>query len=152
MLTAEAAVRSGIQNTLFATFFEEDAVAIDRYLGSLRPVPSPHLVDGKLSPAAGRGKLLFESRRVGCSDCHPPPLYTDMRMHDVKSKGVYDYRNRFDTPTLVEIWRTAPYLHDGSFATVKDLLREGRHGNPNRQLDELNDRQMNDLIEFILSL
>ena len=150
--TAEGAVRSGIQNTLFATLHEEDAVAIDRYLGSLRPVPSPRLVEGRLSESARRGKDLFEDRHVGCSRCHPAPLYTDMRKRDVKSKGPYDHRDKFDTPTLVEVWRTAPYLHDGSFATVKDLLSEGRHGNADGQLDELDDRQMDDLVEFVLSL
>ena len=150
--TAEGAVRSGIQNTLFTTLPEEDAVAIDRYLGSLRPVPSPRLVDGRPSESARRGKALFESRRVGCARCHPAPLYTDMREHDVKSKGDYDYRNHFDTPTLVEVWRTAPYLHDGSFATVKELLSEGRHGDKDGQLEGLSDRQMDDLVEFVLSL
>jgi len=150
--TAEGAVRSGIQNTLFTTFDEEDAVAIDRYLGSLRPVPSPRLMEGDLSPAARRGKLLFERPQVGCSRCHPAPLYTDMRIHDVKSKGAYDHLDRFDTPTLVEVWRTAPYLHDGSFAFVEELLTEGRHGNPDGRFDQLDDRQMDDLVEFVLSL
>ena len=150
--TAEGAVRTGIQNTLFATLAEEDAVAIDRYLGSLRPVSSPRLVDGRLSASARRGKNLFQDRRVGCSRCHPAPLYTDMRKYDVKSKGVYDHRDQFDTPTLVEVWRTAPYLHDGSFATVKDLLSQGRHGNTDGRLYELEDRQMDDLVEFVLSL
>ena len=150
--TAEGAVRSGIQNTLFAALAEEDAVAIDRYLESLRPVPSPRLIEGRPSASARRGKDLFEDRRVGCAHCHPAPHYTDMRNHDVKSKGVYDYLDEFDTPTLVEVWRTAPYLHDGSFATVKELLTEGRHGNSDGRLDELDDRQMDDLVEFVLSL
>ena len=52
-------------------------MAIDEYLKSLQPVPSPHLVDGQLSPAAVRGKELFFSERVGCANCHPAPLYTD---------------------------------------------------------------------------
>jgi cytochrome c peroxidase len=75
-----------------------------------------------------------------------------VRIHDVKSKGVYDYLDEFDTPTLVEVWRTAPYLHDGSFATVKELLTEGRHGNADGRLDELDDGHIDDLVEFVLSL
>ncbi|MFQ5576179.1 MAG: glycosyltransferase family 39 protein, partial [Anaerolineae bacterium] len=47
---AEAGVRAGITHILFAVRPEEEAAAIDEYLKSLRPVPSPHLVDGNLSP------------------------------------------------------------------------------------------------------
>ncbi len=56
----------------------------------------------------------------------------------------------FDTPTLVEAWRTAPYLHDGRYATIEQLLTEGKHG-----LDRthgLSDQEMNELSEFVLSL
>jgi NAD(P)-dependent dehydrogenase (short-subunit alcohol dehydrogenase family) len=81
--SAEAAVRSGLTHILFTERPEEDAAAIDTYLRSLEPVPSPYLVDGQLSPAAERGKRLFESDHVGCARCHPAPLYTDQRLHDV---------------------------------------------------------------------
>ena len=98
--TAEDAVRSGIKNIQFAVRPEEDAVAIDEYLKSLTPVPSPHLVHGQLSESAKRGKALFFSERVGCATCHPEPLYTDLKMHDVESKGQYDRRPSFDTPNF----------------------------------------------------
>ena len=42
--------------------------------------------------------------------------------------GTYDRNDRFDTPTLIEVWRTAPYLHDGRYATIKELFSKGRHG------------------------
>ena len=70
-LTAEAAVRSGLTHILYADRPEEEAVAIDEYLKSLQPIPSPHLVDGQLSPAAQRGKKLFESEQVGCHTVPP---------------------------------------------------------------------------------
>ena len=84
-LTAEAAVRSGLTHILYADRPEAEAMAIDEYLKSLAPVPSPHLIDGQLSPAARRGKTLFESKRVGCQECHPAPLYTDLKSHQVGS-------------------------------------------------------------------
>jgi YVTN family beta-propeller protein len=152
--SAAEAVRSGIKNILFADRPEREAVAIDAYLQSLRPVPSPHLLDGRLSPAAERGRALFEGQRAGCRQCHPLPLYTDLRAHDVGSRGRDDHGSRFYTPTLVEVWRTAPYLHDGRYATVKDLLVAGRHG-LNRPPDRghpLNARELDDLLEFVLSL
>jgi cytochrome c peroxidase len=150
--TAEAAVRSGLAHILFADQPEADAAAIDEYLRSLEPVPSPHLAGGGLSPAAQRGKRLFESDEVGCAKCHPPPLYTDLLEHDVRTQSSYDHHARFDTPTLVECWRTAPYLHDGRYRTIKELIVEGRHGATRGNVDDLSDRQVEDLAEFVLSL
>ena len=66
--SAEEAVRAGFRRSLFAVRPEEDAAAVDAYLKSLQPVPSPHLVDGHLSPAAERGKKIFFDPKVGCAE------------------------------------------------------------------------------------
>jgi len=148
---AEMAVRAGITHIQFAVRPEEDAVAIDEYLKSMQPVPSPRLVDGKLSEAAVRGQQIFED--TGCVRCHPAPLYTDKLMHDVGSRTQFDRRDTFDTPTLVEVWRTAPYMHDGQYVTMEDLLTEGRHGQKDKggKVD-LTDQQIADLVEYVKSL
>ena len=131
---------------------------IDAYLKSLEPVPSPHLIDGKLSPAAERGKKLFFDEKVGCAKCHPAepeqePLYTDLLIRDVASRGEYDRRDEFDTPTLIECWRTAPYMHDGHYTTMKELLQKGQHGKKGGgDVDKLTEQQIDDLAEFVLSL
>jgi len=148
--TAELAVRAGIEHILFADRPEEEAAAMDAYLKALQPVPSPHLVDGQLSEAARRGQEVFE--RVSCDRCHPAPLYTDQKIHDVGTRGRYDYRDCFDTPTLVESWRTAPYLHDGRYVTIKELLTEGKHGLTRRRGKKLSEQEIDDLVEFALSL
>ncbi len=151
--SAELAVRSGFVHILFADRPEEEAIAVDSYLRSLRPVPSPHLVDGRLSPAAERGRELFHSARVACHRCHPAPLYTDRRSHNVGTRRRRtDYKDSFDTPTLIEVWRTAPYLHDGRYTTVKQLLVEGKHGLRRGRSDELSEQDLDDLAEFVLSL
>jgi len=150
--TAEVAVRSGITHIQFAVRPEEDAVAIDEYLKSLQPVPSPYLVSGQLSDAAKRGKELFFSERVSCVKCHPEPLYTDLQMHDVGSRSQYDRRDDFDTPTLVEVWRTAPYMHDGHYLTIEELLRDGKHGLSGAPAPNLTEQELKDLAEFVLSL
>jgi len=150
--SAEAAVRAGFTHILFARPREDRAAAIDAYLKSLRPVPSPHLVEGHLSPAAQRGKALFFDPKIGCSACHPPPLYTDLKRYDVGSKGPTDLRSRFDTPTLIEVWRTAPYLHDGRYESIRDVILKGRHGLKDAVFKALSKRQIEDLIEFVLSL
>ena len=85
---AEAATRAGMEGILFNSRPEDEYAAIDEYLKSLVPVPSPYLIDGRLGPAALRGKELFESAEVGCFKCHPAPLYTDLKMHNVNSRGM----------------------------------------------------------------
>jgi YVTN family beta-propeller protein len=151
-MSAEEAVRSGFRHVLFAERPEEESAAIDAYLKSLRPVPSPRLVDGRLSTAAERGRSLFESRRVGCSRCHPAPLYSDLQSHDVGSRSSIERTCRFDTPTLVEVWRTAPYLHDGRYITIRQLLVEGKHGLRRGHENHLSEHEVDDLVEFVLSL
>ena len=149
---AESAVRSGITHIQFAVRPEEDAVAIDEYLKSLEAVPSPHLVNGQLSEAAKRGKELFFSERLACDQCHPEPLYSDLQMHDVSSRGQYDRRDDFDTPALIECWRTAPYMHDGHYTTMKQLFTVGKHGKKGGDVERLSEQEINDLVEFVLSL
>jgi YVTN family beta-propeller protein len=150
---AEVAVRAGIRNSLFTVQPEEVAVAIDEYLRSLKPIPSPHLVKGKLSPAAQRGEKLFWSEAVGCAGCHPPGLYTDQKSHDVGTLGKFDKPgDRFDTPELIEVWRTAPYLHDGSAATVREVLTTRNAADRHGKTSHLTRQQIDDLVEFILSL
>ncbi len=150
--TAELAVRSGITHIQFAVRPEEDAVAIDEYLKALTPVPSPYLVNGQLGESAKRGRELFFSERVGCGICHPEPLYTDLMMHDVESKGQYDRRVDFDTPTLIECWRTAPYMHDGRYVTIKEIIKDGKHGRKHGAVERLTEQEINDLVQFVLSL
>ena len=150
--SAEVAVRAGIVHIQFAVRPEEDAVAIDEFLKALEPVPSPYLVDGKLSPAAERGKKIFFDEKVGCARCHPEPLYTDNLFHDVGSRGWFTRTDAFVTPTLVEVWRTAPYMHDGKWLTIEDLIKQGRHGDKGGDLSGLTEEQIDDLVEFVLSL
>lgn len=141
--TAETAVRSGIKHIQFAVRPEEDAAAIDEYLKSLAPVPPPHAGE-----AAQRGKVVFE--QAGCAQCHPGPLGTDLQPYDVGTATEMD-KKPFDTPTLVEVWRTAPYLHDGRAATMMDVLtvfnKEDKHG----KTSHLSPDQLRDLAAFVLS-
>jgi YVTN family beta-propeller protein len=151
--TAETAVRAGIQHILFTVQPEEVAVAIDKYLKSLKPVPSPLLVNGRLSESARRGEKLFKDRQVGCAACHPPGLFTDLKTYDVGTRARFDQpTDRFDTPTLVEGWRTAPYLHDGSAATMRDVLTISNPHDKHGKTSHLTPQQIDDLAAYLLSL
>jgi cytochrome c peroxidase len=149
---AEDAVRSGIRYILFARRPEEEAVAIDEYLKSLGPAPSPALAGGKLPAAAERGRKLFFSRETGCASCHPAGLFTDMKSYDVGTRSNTDRDSEFDTPALVELWRTAPYLHDGSAVTLRELLttfnKQDRHG----KTSHLKESETDDLAAYLGSL
>jgi DNA-binding beta-propeller fold protein YncE len=150
---AEVAVRAGIRHSLFTVQPETVATAIVAYLKSLQPLPSPYRVQGGLSPAAERGERLFRSESVGCADCHRPPLYTDGKLHDVGTRNGDDQpQDRFDTPTLVEAWRTAPYLHDGSALTVRDVLTSRNPKKRHGDVSDLTEEQLSDLILYVLSL
>lgn len=146
---AETAVRSGIRFIQFAVRPEEDAVAIDEYAKSVTAVPSPHLVNGTLSDAARRGEALFE--QAGCAACHPGPLYTDLKSYNVGTGKDRETDMKFDTPALVEVWRTAPYLHDGRAATMLEMLKSETSG-PQHCPSDLTEEQLADLAAYVLSL
>lgn len=147
---AETAVRAGFTHILFTSYKEENAACVDDYLSTLKQVPSPRLVDGKLSESARRGKAIFQ--RLDCATCHLGEFYTDLRTHDVGSRAPNDYIEKFDTPTLLEVWRTGPYLNTGEYLTIRDLLEIGKHGCKEGQFDELSTQEQDDLIEYVLSL
>jgi YVTN family beta-propeller protein len=147
---AEYAVRSGIKFIQFAVRPEEDAAAIDEYLKALQPVPSPHLTrEGKLSAAAVRGKTVFKN--AGCGSCHSSPEMTSKKSYDVGTSTENDSGKALDTPTLIEAWRTAPYLHDGRSRTMMDVLtrdnKEDKHGTTSG----LSKEGLRDLAEYVLS-
>lgn len=144
--------RTGFQYILFTPPDETVCNEIGDYLKTIDPTPSPYLVDGKLSEKAERGKKLFEDPKIGCATCHPAPLFTDMKVHDVNTKCYYDRKASFDTPTLVETWRTAPYLHDGRYIDMRDLFKKGKHGDVAGDIDSLTDQQIDELVEYVLSL
>lgn len=146
---AEAAVRAGIRHIQFVVRPEEDAAAIDEYLKSLEPVPSPHLVNGKLSDSAQRGRALFE--KAGCASCHKGPLFTDLKEYNVAAGNPTEQEQQLDTPTLVEVWRTAPYLYDGRATTIREVLTKYNPNDRHGKTSELSQAEMKDLIEFVLS-
>jgi len=124
---------------------------MDEYLKSLKPVPSPQLIQGKFSEPAKRGEKLFS--QAGCADCHVPGLYTDLQPHDVGTRAANDKStDKFYTPTLIELWRTAPYLHNGSAATVRDVVTTRNPHDQHGTTSNLSNQEIDDLSEYLLSL
>lgn len=146
---AETSVRAGIRFNM-AVLPESDAEALDAFLKSLKPVPSPHLVDGELSAAALRGGEIF--KKAECVSCHKPPLYTNLKLVDVATGRGLEKGRLFDVPSLIEVWRTAPYLHDGRAASIRELLTECNPDDSHGETSQLSPEEMSDLIEFVSSL
>ena len=148
--SAALGVRAGLKFIQFAVRPEEDALAIDEYSTKLTPVSSPFLVNGKLSKAARRGKKVFKT--AGCANCHPAPLYTDLKSYDIGMGEGMDQGKAFDTPTLVECWRTAPYFYDGRAYTMKEALSKFNKDDKHGKTSKLSPQELDDLVEFVLSL
>ena len=58
----------------------------------------------------------------------------------------------FDTPTLVECWRTASYWHDGSAAPMDDLPATKKRGDKHGRTSRLSAREIEELAEYVLRL
>jgi cytochrome c peroxidase len=139
---------------------ELDALAI--YCNSFDFPLSPHIVaPGKLTPAAERGKATFFRSDVGCATCHSGPYYTDSslqkpyKLHDVGT-GHDDPTEKmgaiYDTPTLLGVYRTAPYLHTGKAKTLLDVLTTQNKGDKHGKTSHLAKAELDDLVEFLKSL
>lgn len=136
--------------------------------------PFDRLVDGDrgaLSDLEVKGLRLFQAR---CARCHVGPIFTDEDFHNtgvawrdgmLSDSGRYvvsgreEHLGAFKTPTLREIARTGPYMHDGSLATLEDVIEfYDRGGNENPYLDRamrplnLTDREKQALVAFLCSL
>jgi cytochrome c peroxidase len=147
------AVAAGLKFILFHMPAGTEIDDIAAYLNSMTPVRSPKRnPDGSLSTAAKRGKAIFERPEVGCAKCHPAPLFTDLKSYDVGTKGPFDAGGEFDTPTLVEGFRTAPYLHDGSAITMREALKDRNKDDNHGKTSQLSPQELHDLIEYVLSL
>lgn len=149
----EVASAAGFRHIAFQQVAEPDLEATRAYLRSLEPDPSPYLTsEGKLTAEAEIGRTVFNRESVGCANCHAPPLYTNLKMFDVGTRSRLDQADHFDTPTLVEIWRTGPYLHDGSAATLREVLIDRNPRDKHGKTSHLSDTELNTLIAYLLSL
>lgn len=142
--SAEIAVHAGFKHIQFYNIDEERSSCVDDYLKALRPVPSPLLVNGELSEKAKEGRVVFEKHN--CGECHSGPHYTDMKMHRIGDD--IEFEEGWDTPALIEVWRTAPYLFDGRAARMEDVFKVHKHG-INKKITQ---KEIEALAEYVNSL
>jgi cytochrome c peroxidase len=125
-----------------------------------------------LSRSAQRGLELFREK-ARCTKCHSGFNFTDEKFHNIGigwdtntvDLGRYmetkyaDDIGAFKTPTLREIARTAPYMHDGRFKTLEEVVNFYNQGGiKNPHLDnliiplELTDQEKKDIVALLKSL
>ena len=132
-----------------------DLDALAAFVESLQPKPSPfRQADGTLTSEAERGQAIFHRADVGCADCHVPPLFTDLQVHDIGTgHGPGELLGPgFDTPSLRGVWHTAPYLHDGRASTLQEVLITHNPTDQHGQTAHLSEAEVHDLVAFLLSL
>lgn len=124
-----------------------------------------------ISDAAKRGLDLFNSERLSCSGCHSGFNFTDFSFKNnglavayadtgrMRVTALPEDRDKFKVPSLRNIALTAPYMHDGSIATLPEVIEHynsGGEANPHK--DErikpllLTSQEKSDLLEFLYSL
>ncbi|HSQ54873.1 MAG TPA: cytochrome c peroxidase [Gemmata sp.] len=126
-----------------------------------------------LTDSQKRGMDIFFSNNARCDSCHEGVNFTNGKYANVgigmdrpmPDLGRYvvtkqeEDRGAFKTPTLRDIARTAPYMHDGSLKTLEDVVEHyNKGGIKNKWLHQdvrplnLKDQEKKDLVEFLKAL
>jgi cytochrome c peroxidase len=151
---------------------ERLARAIGAYERTVYSIDAPfdRFVAGEsdaLTPEAQRGLVLFGGK-ARCGECHAGVNFTDELFHtlglgaDAGRGGVTKVKTEvgaFKTPTLREVASTAPYMHDGSLATLEEVIEYyDRGGTPHPNLSPkmtrlgLTPQDRSDLVAFLRAL
>jgi len=146
--------------------------SFQRTIVSTYSSPFDHWIAGNenaLSTAAKRGFELFD-RKARCSVCHTGQNFTDGSFHNIGLNngddiGRYEFvkvnvmKGAFKTPTLREIGRTAPYMHNGEYQTLEEVVEHYVKGgvdksnlSPDMKAIKLSQQEQTDLVEFLKSL
>ncbi|NOK22759.1 c-type cytochrome [Corallococcus carmarthensis] len=122
------------------------------------PAPDNAFRDEPLTASQARGAALFKQAK--CDTCHSGTALTNNTNVDVGTfvrSGVLQdavavIQAGLNTPSLLGVGRTAPYLHDGSAPTLKARLLNGRETNQHGMTAQLSDADMDDLVAYLETL
>jgi CxxC motif-containing protein (DUF1111 family) len=143
-------------------------VPLDHLAAFLQQGIRPPQITPEADVAAGRALFLEQ----GCHRCHGGATWTTSALpglagtldadgdgminavlHDVGTHNARDVRGKegFDVPSLLGVGLTAPYFHDGSAASLEELLGTG-HPTPQATMSPLEAAQMAELVRFLRSI
>ncbi|MGA2691683.1 MAG: hypothetical protein ABSF76_04915 [Opitutaceae bacterium] len=131
------------------------------HLPPTRTVPWDQ-VGKPLTPAQQRGRdLFFATKRPNgtpiprsrqCQVCHRPPLYTNRLIASVGTQGPRDPKEGFDTPHLIGVGASAPYLHDGRARTLEEIWTVYQVNDLHGVSSYWTKLQLNDMVEYLKTL
>ncbi len=132
-LMTDAQFNTGTRNQPLGdrkTGVSADLDALAAYVASLTSFdPSPYRNNGALTSDALAGREIF--RAQNCAQCHSGTAFTEAATGSLRNIGTLKPASGLrlgntllglDTPTLRDVWATAPYLHDGSAATLEAAI------------------------------
>ncbi|MFT5325156.1 MAG: YVTN family beta-propeller protein [Planctomycetaceae bacterium] len=134
--------------------------ALAAYTNSHTFTMSPY-AKGGLTPEAERGRKLFSSKQTKCAECHTGPFLTDSQSgkpsvrHDVGTGNADKSEtmgSAYNTPMLLGLYRSAPYLHHGTAETLHDVLTTQNAGDKHGVTSQLSADEVDDLVAFLKSL
>ena len=166
---------------VFREVFGDDKITIDRIAEAIAAYEVTRMSgdslhdQNKLTGKAAQGKELFFNKAM-CAQCHAGWNFTDSKFHNLgigwddktqkfadegrsKISGKKEDTGAFKTPTLRDVSKHAPYMHDGSLATLKDVVEHyNKGGNKNPFLSEkvqklnLTADEVDAIVEFMRAL
>ena len=136
-------------------------IPYDRYLAGDKTALSASAIRGE--------RLFFNQRAANCGSCHPAPMFTDQKPYNIgigmdqeepdwgfhHTEG-WAFWGKFRSPSLRGIDQTGPYMHDGSLATLEDVVDYYDKGGIRHKYTDaavrnlrLSDQQKKDLVAFM---
>ena len=142
------------------TFDDRTLTDLVLYIRQLPTRPNRfRAADGTLTPAQERGRAIFYRtvdklgqsipERNQCATCHSGPKGTSQQSFDVGTGKAVDNSSVFDTPQLMSVALTAPYLHDGSAKTLEEIWTVYNPHDQHGRTSDLTKDELNDLIEYL---
>jgi mono/diheme cytochrome c family protein len=121
--TLDGNIRETIMRLGGSGLSDADLAALASYIREGMFVPKRPAPPAASEALVARGRELYTSEKLGCNNCHDLNRGTsDREVHDVGSKASGESRTAFRTPPLGMLEATAPYFHDGRYATLEALL------------------------------
>ncbi len=162
-LPRQCGARLAVFFTRIQPFTPEELAAVSQYVTTIpRPPNRYRPLGAPFTDAQRRGREIFyrTHKRDGteippenrCVTCHPPPYYTDRRIHDVGTQMWLDRQGKFDTPHLNNIYDSPPYLHNGIANTLEEIWTLYNPHDTHGVTNDLTKDELNDLIEFLKTL
>jgi YVTN family beta-propeller protein len=137
---------------------DDFAAFMDSMLKPVRGNPN-RAEGGGLTASAQRGKAIFESPVAACSSCHTGSTFSDsdrtsLVRHDVGTLAPGDVAGEegFDTPSLLHLFDSPRYLHDGSAPTLLSVITVRNPNDEHGVTSHLTAPERQDLVNYLLQL